>query len=38
MTAAIGPRTTPRHSQAHTSDTIPMISDAIASPSVRGDA
>jgi hypothetical protein len=38
MIAAVGPRITPRHIQAHTSETIPMISDAIASPSVRREA
>jgi hypothetical protein len=38
ITPAIGPRSIPRHKKEHTSETIPMISDAIARPSVRGDA
>jgi hypothetical protein len=38
MIAAVGPRMTPRHIHEHTSETIPMIRDAIASPSVRGEA
>jgi hypothetical protein len=35
MIAAVGPRMMPRHPIEQTIETIPMISDAIASPSVR---
>jgi hypothetical protein len=38
MIAAVGPSTTPKQTKEHTSETIPMISDAIASPSVRREA
>jgi hypothetical protein len=38
MIAAVGPSTTPRQIQAHTSEKMPMIKEAIARPSVRGDA
>jgi hypothetical protein len=38
MIAAVGPSTTPRQIHAQTSETMPMIKEAIARPSVRRDA
>jgi hypothetical protein len=38
MMAAVGPRMTPRHATAQTSERIPMTRDAMARPSVRGAA
>ena len=38
MMAAVGPRMTPRHATEQTRERIPMMSDAMASPSVRGAA
>jgi hypothetical protein len=38
MMAAAGPSKTPRHATVQTRDRIPRMSDAMASPSVRGAA
>jgi hypothetical protein len=35
MIAAVGPRITPRQTNEQTIETMPMTSDAMASPSVR---
>src|SRR5260370_11143223 len=38
MIAAAGPRRTPKHPSVHTTERMPTIRDAIASPSLRGAA
>ena len=38
MMAAVGPRMTPRQMNEQTRERIPMTSDAMANPSVRGAA
>src|SRR5258708_21636192 len=38
MIAAAGPRKMPKHPSVHTSERMPRIRDAIASPSLRGAA